>query len=463
MATRIGDNRYRTWFGESTEFHLREEDQLDVMVDNSFVGNWIANNYMEDLRQAALEVLGRQGQLDVRIIEKRSRHVSADDGLSEAAVEGSSLPPGAAPSPPRRSKSARRRLRGTLESFVVGPNSRLAYSAASQLVRSPGDAFNLLFLHGRCGLGKTHLLHGICNGIRASHPALEWHYISGEEFTNEFIYAVKGNHTDRFRARFRNVDVLVIDDIHFLANKKSTQDEFLHTFNAIDASGKAVVLSSDCHPRNISSLSEPLINRLISGMVVEIEPPDFETRRAILESRAGSLVAAEVLDFVAQNVTRNVRELEGALHKLIAIASLAKEPVSLDLARGVINELGEQRNAPTLADIERVAGMRFGVSREQMHSRSRDRTVCLSRAITMYLARKHTGMSFPEIGRKMGDKNHSTVLMATQRIERQLGENAVVSWKTANGAHEAPIKTLVRSVELELHPHGHEIPVDDAV
>jgi chromosomal replication initiator protein len=446
VADRIGATRYRTWFSDTAEFRLNH-DSLDVMVSNSFVGNWIAANYMDDLVASAQEVLGAEGQVDVRIVQTTT---------ADAVVTRCPQPPAAVPPAARRLREGRVRLRGQLDDFVVGPSNRLAYAAARQMVHDPGKAFKLLVVHGGCGLGKTHLLQGICNGLRRGHPTLEWRYISGEQFTNEFIYAVKSGHVDLFRARFRNIDVLVIDDIHFLANKKATQEEFLHTFDAIDAYGKAVVLSSDRHPRGIGTLPEPLVNRLIAGMVVEIDPPDFEIRREILCRRAASMnceIPDEVFDLVAERIARNVRELEGALCKLVALASLTKGPITLELARTTLDDhIVHTCQTPNADNIIRLAGNRFRVTREQIFSKSRDRTISLARAVAMYLVRKHTLMSFPEIGRAMGSKNHSTVLMATQRIERLLQENAAVTWKTANGTHEALLGGLLAGLEQELFP-----------
>ncbi len=449
VADRIGPARYRTWFGDTAEFRLNH-DRLDVMVVNNFVGNWIASNYMDDLVASAREALCAEGEIDVRIVQ-----TTTPAGNHSIAADSKASAPGLAP----RARKSRVKLRGKLDDFVVGPSNKLAYAAAGQMLRNPGQAFKLLVVHGGCGLGKTHLLQGICNGLIRAHPTLEWRYISGEQFTNEFIYAVKSGHIDLFRTRFRSVDVLVIDDIHFLANKKATQEEFLHTFDAIDtveASGKAVVLSSDRHPRGISTLSEPLINRLIAGMVVEIHPPDFEVRREILCRRAvamNSVIPDEVLDFVANRIARNVRELEGALYKLVALASLTQDPITLDLAQTALDDhIVHTSQTPNADKIVRQAGSRFGVTREQIFSKSRDRTIALSRAVAMYLVRKHTLMSFPEIGRALGNKNHSTVLMATQRIERFLREDATVTWKTADGKHEALLVGLLEGLEQELFP-----------
>lgn len=471
LASRIGESRFHTWFGDLTTLDLGE-DRLTVSVPNRFIGQWIANNYLADLKAAVQDVVGGERPIDVRVQERTLTRVrrdaddaDSDDTTPRFAVDDTPEEDGDAgdgamegPVPVqhvrRPARPAPQALRGRLDSYVVGDSNRLAYSAACALARAPGEAFRPLVLHGGCGLGKTHLLQGICNFVRDRHPTLEWRYISGEEFTNEFIYAVKAGRIDLFRQRFRNVDLLVIDDIHFLANKKATQDEFLHTFDAIDACGRSVALSSDRHPRTIAQLSEPLINRLISGIVVEVKPPDLATRREIVRRRAekmNCLVPDNVLDYIAEHVTRNVRELEGALYKLAALSSLSQNPITVELARRALEEhLLRTRGAPQATDLEKAAASYFGVSRELLHGKSRDRTVSLARAVAMYLIRKHTQMSLPEIGRVMGNKNHSTVLMAIQRLEGVLRDQKPVSWKTARGRNDADLRDILRQLESSL-------------
>ncbi len=450
VADRIGANRFRTWFGESTGFRL-DGQQLDVTVANTFVGNWISNNYMVHLIDAVREVVGAEPRVAVRV---GTSEISLDPGTAPAAhcPAPAILPPARV-----RTRPERPTLRGELASFVVGPSNELAYSVSLALASAPGSAFKHLVVHGGCGLGKTHLLQGVCNELDRRHGDREWRYLSGEEFTNEFIYAVKSGHVDSFRARFRNVDVLVIDDIHFLANKKATQEEFLHTFNAIDASGKTVVLSSDCHPRSIATLSAPLVNRLMAAMIVEITPPDYATRREILRRRAATMqceLPADVLDFLAQRLQRNVRELEGALYKLAAFSALTREPLTVDLARRTVEDYITAGQPPAATHIERVAAAHFGVTVEALHSASRDRTVTAARAVAVFLIRKHTRMSFPEIGRFMGNKQHSTILMAVRRVQDALDQQGQLTWKTPAGLREVPAREVLDALEQRLVQRG---------
>ncbi|MGE0480537.1 MAG: DnaA/Hda family protein, partial [Phycisphaerae bacterium] len=262
VADRIGSNHFRAWFQPPTQLAL-DAERVCVVVPNSFIGNWIASNYARHLADAARALTGAEMRVEIT--------VQATSPAGRPPVPPAAPPrnvaTAAAPRPgPRRPQSVV--LRGELETYVVGAGNALAFAAAERIVRSPNRAHSPIVMHGGCGLGKTHLLHGICNGVRRGHPELHWCYISGEEFTNEYIYALKAGRVDQFRARFRNVDLLVIDDIHFLQNKKATLEEFLHTLNAIDTGGRAVVLSSDRHPREIATLTEHLISRLVAGIVV---------------------------------------------------------------------------------------------------------------------------------------------------------------------------------------------------
>lgn len=451
VADRIGHSRFRTWFGGDAEFQL-DGRCLHVIVGNAFVGNWISSNFLPHLVEAAQTVIGDEPQIEIRV----GPRAAVSETINAPAVDAPPLlpPPACGPSAAvTRRTPPRPTLRGELETFVVGPSNELAFSVARAAVDRPGEAFKHLVVHGGCGLGKTHLLQGICNGLTRAHPALQWCYLSGEEFTNEFIYAVKAGRVDAFRARFRNVDVLVIDDIHFLANKKATQEEFLHTFNSIDASGLMVVLSSDRHPRSIATLSEPLVSRLLAAMVVRIDPPEWGTRREILRRRAAAMTCAlpdDVLDFLARHITQNVRELEGALYKLAAYASLTREPVRLDLAQRAVEDHVSTPRTPEATEIERIVAAHFGVTRDALRSSSRDRTVTHARGFVMYLVRKHTRMSFPEIGRALGHRQHSSVLMAVRRIQTLLDRDGAVTWRTPAGTREVSARRLLEEFEHHL-------------
>ncbi|MCH7596651.1 MAG: chromosomal replication initiator protein DnaA, partial [Planctomycetes bacterium] len=341
--------------------------------------------------------------------------------------------------------------KGKLSDFIAGPSNRLAYAAAVSVIENPASQYNPLFIHGGCGLGKTHLLQAICNGLREHHPDLRWRYVSGEEFTNDFVYAVKAREMSSFHSRYRNLDALIIDDVHFLANKRATQEGFLNTFKSIDAAGKQIVLASDAHPKMIGHFSESLVSRFVSGMVVRIESPDLQVRTDVLRQRAQRLraeVSDAVIQHIAENFRANIRELEGALLKVVAQAHVSGEPITLGLAEHAIRDLVRQ-TAPVvlLSDIESVVSIYFGLTPADLHTSRKSRTIALARGIAMYLARRHTDMSFPEIGRFMGNKNHSTVILACRRISKMLQENGAAQWMTPEGLKEQNLAALVTELE----------------
>jgi chromosomal replication initiator protein len=347
-----------------------------------------------------------------------------------------------------------------LDTFVVGSSNQLAYNAAKAVVEEKHCPFNPLFVHGGYGVGKTHLLQGICNAVCSKHPQTNWLYLSAEDFVNQFVLALKTKKLEAFRRRMRQTDLLAIDDIHFLASKPSTQEEFLHTFNTISLAGKQVVLASDAHPKMIGQLSEKLVNRFVSGMVVKINNPDFQTRSEICRQHAGKLAAGNgrlkiakaipenVIKYVAENIRTNVRELEGALLKLVAFAALQNEKINLPMAQTVLAEHLERCDPIVhISDIESSVATYFGITPAKLHSSKKDRTVALARHFSMYLTRKHTKMSSSEIGRFMGNKNHATVLLGCKRIESLLERNAELYWNGPAGNKVAKARNILTQLE----------------
>ena len=341
------------------------------------------------------------------------------------------------------------RLQHSLEGFIVGDSNKLAYSAAMAVAGTDNPPFNPLFIHGPCGVGKTHLLQGICNlASRRSRDGqpVSWRYVSAEQFTNEFISAMRAKKLDEFRRRYRKLDILAIDDVHFLAAKKATQEEFLHTFNAIATAGNQIILASDAHPRMVGELTEQLVSRFVAGMVVKVDAPDLETRIKILKRRAEKLhldAPADVLEFIATHLRGSVRELEGALIKLAALSALENGQITLQMATEALSEyLSRTESAITLGDIEATVATYFGITPADLHSSRRTKTVSAARMLAMYLGRKHTQMSFPEIGKAMG-KNHSSVVLAVQRMEKLLAQGGEVKWSTPMGPKAMPARQVV--------------------
>ncbi len=468
LAQLVGPQRYRVWFQNSTRLSLTD-GYLKVGVPNLFIGAWIENHYSQQIQAAAQKVVGvpvrlcfgidpalfrhlRKTQLDsqAEFIQSNARRTMRAAAAAAGNGNGHGRAVAAGLDNWDGNGRGRQTLRGRLEDFVVGARSELAYSVARSVVERPGGCYKTVFFHGGVGLGKTHLLHGIANALAESRPDLQWRYVCGEEFTNEFLLALRMNRIDGFRHRYRALDVLLIDDVHFLANKRATQEEFLHTFNAIDGSGRQVVMASDAHPRLIGDLPESLTSRFISGSVVRIEPPDSATRCEILRRRAAAMgrnLPDDVITYVAGRIETNVRELEGALIRLVAYAALGKSPITIGTARQALED-HVARTAPilTVGDLEMGVATFFGLTPADLHSSRKTRTVALARNIAMYLARERTRLSLPEIGRLMGDKNHTTVLLAHRRIGRLLAADATVTWTSAAGPQTLRLRELMARI-----------------
>lgn len=443
LEEKIGTRRFQLWFRNSSRLAF-DGRQLTIQVPNNFIGSWIESHFSGDLRGVAREVLSEEPAMVVQV----------DPQIGKAAAKSVTKPANAVrPAEPTTPK-LRRKLRNSLDSFVVGPNNELAFNTISTVVDKIISPYNPLFLHGGCGLGKTHLLQGLCNALSEKHPHVGWHYVSGEEFTNQFIVAVKTGALDAFRRQYRNVDVLVIDDVHFLANKRATQEEFLHTYNAINAAGKQVVMASDAHPKSIGQLHNSLVDRFISGMVVQIDPPDQPTRAKIIEARAvqlGHHLPGPVIRVMSEGINGNVRELEGAILKLIAYSSLCGKSIGLDIAEKVVREYGHlNRRDVRISEVEARVAEYFHVSAADIRCSKRTRTVAVARAVAMYLTRKLTAMSFPEIGKYLGNKNHSTVVLACQKIERLLEMNQEIVWDAGGKSRTARIGDVVMELEKQL-------------
>ncbi len=454
LAGRIGPQKYKIWFQSCARFTLCD-GYLKIGVPNPFMANWLESHFLRDIKAAAHAATGGHPTISFAV----------DSELTETRQRPVVETP-AAPAPARKAMepaSGTKPLKLSLDTFVVGPTNELAHSAARAVVREQQSPFNPLFIHGGYGVGKTHLLQGICNGVAEVRPQTNWLYLSAEEFANQFVLALKTKKLEAFRARIRKTDLLAIDDIHFLASKPSTQEEFLHTFNTINLAGKQVVLVSDAHPKMIGQLSEKLVNRFVSGMVVKIEPPDLQTRCEICRQFVQRMVTSafgegknvqaanlseSVVRFVAERVRTNVRELEGALLKLVAYAALQNEKITLAMAQSVLAEHIERCDPIVhVSDIEGSVAAYFGTTAANLHSAKKDRTVSLARHFSMYLTRKHTKMSSSEIGRAMGNKNHATVLVACKKIEALLKRNEDVNWQGSNGNKIAKAQSILSELE----------------
>ncbi len=449
LTEKVGPQKFRIWFKNSTKLTLTEE-YLKIGVPNLFIAGWIESHFSNEINEALREATGAGRKITFTIDPELSgsqRRTQLDSQAQVVADLRSSRPAHTAHvSPPPRKE-----LKMRLETFVVGPSNELAYNAARAVVREEKSPFNPLFVHGGYGVGKTHLLQGICNEVSKIRPQTDWLYLSAEDFANQFVLALKTKKLEAFRRRMRQTDLLAIDDIHFLASKPSTQEEFLHTFNTIDLAGKQIILASDAHPKMIGQLSEKLVNRFVCGMVVKIDNPDFQTRCQICRRYAANMkkqISDSVIKYIAENLRANVRELEGALLKLIAFASLQNQKIGLSLAKEVLAEhLARTDPIVHISDIEASVATYFGITPAGIHSSKKDRTIALARHFSMYLARKHTNMSSSEVGRFMGNKNHATVLLACKKIEEQIRQNAQLRWQGPAGNKIAKAKTILTDLE----------------
>lgn len=452
IASRLGPQKYSVWFKNATRLTLADQ-HLHVSTANHFVSDFIERNFSAAIQDAGREVTGGELTLSFAIDPALAKNVAKKQPDRQADFAAKVVAPGTRMTRRDSELPEVAPLKGRFEDFIVGDSNRMAHAAAYNVARNPGNSYNSLFIHGGCGLGKTHLLQAICNHFRETAPELRWRYVTGEEFTNDYIYAVRNSQMGSFNERYRGLDALVIDDVHFLANKKATQDGFLHTFKAIDACGKQIVLASDAHPKLIGHFSESLTSRFLSGMVVRVDAPDFEVRLGVLRSKAQKLKADTsdaVLYHIAEHFRSNIRELEGALLKVVALGQITGQPVTPALADQTLRELARNVTpAVKLSDIENTVSIYFGLRPADLHTSRKSRTIALARGIAMYLARKHTDMSFPEIGRFMGGKNHSTVILACRRITQLMTSGALVQWTSSGGPRSKDINVIVEDIEAQ--------------
>jgi chromosomal replication initiator protein len=486
IAEKVGPERFHVWFNNSTRMDLRN-DTLEIAVPNDFISEWIGRNFTRPIQEAVHEVLGCT--LAVRFVVvpelfdiKPNGGPLTDGDITNATATITSMRPVVTTGPKSRldptgrsrplpsptagigrpapmvspsdaaAFTPRPRLRHELASFVVGPSNQLAYNTVTYVSEFPGGQYNPLFVHGNCGLGKTHLLQGLCKAFAERQPTKRWMYMTGEEFTNEFLIALRGNKLDAFRRKMRDLDLLVIDDVHFLGGKKATQEEFLHTFNAIEAMGRQVVMASDNHPKLIEEFGESLINRFVSGMVVRVDPPNFATRVEILKAlacRINLTLTEDVLGWIARRVTQNVRELEGAITRIAAVAKLSGGQVlDLQLVQNALGDLDKQMVSPIRPENIMLAVCNyFSLEQKDLMSGRRQRTISLARSVAMYLVRKTAKLSFPEIGNRMGKRNHSTVISACRRIERAVAKNEPLTWTSSVGEREEEATELIQRLE----------------
>jgi chromosomal replication initiator protein len=355
-----------------------------------------------------------------------------DEWTAERPIgPGSTAPVSYRPKHSEDDRGARLNPKYTFDTFVIGASNRFTHAAAVAVAEAPARAYNPLFIYGDSGLGKTHLLHAIGHYARRLQPGLRTRYVSSEEFTNDFINSVRDDKMQAFQSRYRNVDVLLIDDIQFLERAERTQEEFFHTFNTLHNANKQIVISSDKSPRQLNSLEDRLRTRFEWGLISDVQAPDLETRIAILRKKAaqeGMSPPPDVLEFIASKIQSNIRELEGALIRVTAFASLNRQAVELGLAEMVLKDLVGENDAPEIsaATIMAVTAEYFAISIDDLTGSSRSRVLVSARQMAMYLCRELTDLSLPKIGEKFGNRDHTTVMHAERKIRAQMAEKLTV-------------------------------------
>ncbi|MFB9991663.1 chromosomal replication initiator protein DnaA [Deinococcus oregonensis] len=416
----ISEVEYHTWFAPVKNLGV-QEGSLVLGVRNSFAQEWFRKHYL-DLLEDALRSLGAQNPaVSFQVLP----------AVQEAMFMPQDPPP--PPGPPTRSPSPapfenRKSLnpKYTFENFVVGPNNNLAHAAALAVAESPGKAYNPLFIYGDVGLGKTHLMHAVGHYMMERFPGKRIEYVSTESFTNDLINAIRDDKMTLFRNRYRSVDLLLVDDIQFLAGKERTQEEFFHTFNALYENHKQIILSSDRPPRDIQTLEGRLRSRFEWGLITDIQSPEFETRVAILKMNAEHNridIPQDVLELIARQVTSNIRELEGALMRVVAFSSLNNVPFSRAVAaKALSNVFTPQEVKVEMIDVLRQVAAHFNMPQDVVRGAGRVREVVVPRQVAMYLIRELTSHSLPEIGQFFG-RDHSTVMHAVSKVTEQMGKD----------------------------------------
>ena len=415
----LGQTIFETWIvplalqGEQSQ----QGQELILEAPDPFFKDWVLKNYLSVIQSTLKASLpAEQTGLEVRIVS-RGPSVSQEVGIRNfqnhwlgEQKENFILNP-----------------RFTFENFVVGASNRFAHAASMAVAESPSRAYNPFFIYGGVGLGKTHLMQALCHYVRSKNKSINICYIPSERFTNELINAIQHHSTSTFRQKYRNMDILVIDDIHFIAGKESTQEEFFHTFNALYDAHRQIIISSDRSPREIPKLEERLVSRFSWGLITDIQLPDFETRVAILKKKIEKEpinIPDEVIFFIAQIIKTNIRELEGALIRIIARSLLEAQPITLDLTKEVLKDCIQQTQKPVnFQKIQECVANEFGISLMELKTKRRSKNIVLPRQIAMYLSRRLTEASLPEIAKFFGGRDHTTVLYAYNKIKSSLEKN----------------------------------------
>jgi len=413
IEERVGNNIIDLWFRPIKLSHLKEQ-QATIEIPNRFFKDWIEDNYPDIIADSIGGILGNPVTVRYKIAEKIDPTVRKMDMRMET----------------RRQKLASRGIhlnpKYTFENFVIGQSNQFAHAAAKAVAEAPGKIYNPLFIYGGVGLGKTHLITAIGNAVIDKKPDISVIFVSAEQFTNEVVSAIRHEKMGELKEKYRNVDLLLLDDIHFIANKTQTQEEFFHTFNSIYERQRQIVISSDRPPKEIGAVTDRLRSRFSMGLIADIQPPELETKVAILQRKAETekiFVPEDVAYYLASRVKSNIRELEGCLIRLGAQSSLTGRPINKDMAKNILRDLIEDDEKPvTTEHVQKIVSEHFAIKLSDMKAKKRTKEVALPRQIAMYLSKQLTSLSLSDIGKNFGGKDHATVIYACKQVEEKKGK-----------------------------------------
>ena len=416
LKNSLGETSFDTWIAP---LNLKKTSGTSLVLEapDSFFKNWVETNYLAQIKEALKEVSQKDCEVAFEVnpglLKKKTTQVfkTIQKSFREEPLDSLKLNP-----------------RFTFDAFIVGSSNRMAHAASLAVANAPGKSYNPLFIYGGVGLGKTHIMQAIAHQALSKNQYAKVKYTSSEKFTNELIFAIRNRSTETFRKKYREMDVLLIDDIQFLAGKEAAQEEFFHTFNVLYDYHKQIIVSSDRPPKEIARLEERLVSRFNWGLVVDVQPPDFETRVAILHKKLEKdpiKIDEDVIHFIAGNISTNIRELEGALVRIIAYSLIESKPIDLGLAKDILKDMVKEIYRRVTPDtiLERVGGF-YGILKDDLKKKKRNKTLAFPRQVAMYLIRELTEHSLPEIGTFFGAKHHTTILYAHKKIKADLKKDA---------------------------------------